>query len=1279
MWRRDPTLFYRTPIRRSTDSILHTFSTSKPRYARYSDESDNNNGKRPDAMSDQEHLEWLRQRYLRRWRKRIEEDPYRALFGASEDMLSGKGLEGYLARQAEIHKKGIEWVNKRFPKWMREDMGLRDPDEFEIKEEKKAKDGSGYPKKVNFEGNTEVKSKERDDSLPGRSSRHGRFEGESWNKGIESPSDSRRPREQPISPFQDSSELHKDIVQGIRKGMQAPEMPTPVERNPTHEPVLEPTSTTLSGTQATADATARESTFIEEFLADKTPLGPPTRSERTDGKDWRQTALERRVASSPTIKPRRNTSVPVVDVSAKDKARAEKSTGLEQVARLVVRNHGSGQSGSDKAVLYFHGPPGSRVGMSDVENFASKVVEQGVELKAGENLTSVAETTDEAGGAPPPQGHFPRINTDDWIVDTTRGSPKQIDELDDAARQATVKDINNVNFGQKKPDAPVVPRRSTSDVLQQLPKDDLDFLTADDIRASMGRTKGVREDKNIIRQKLEEEYQKETPELDPMLEAQVVNNQYMRRKAGEMVQAQEKPNPIVSKPAADVAEQDTAAFEDKVDTKPVSVLETGLDFMSRWLHTGGNVLAQHFWQDPVRLVAGQLSGAEEEFFKGIGSGVLKGRRTFALIKDELIEDIPACKELVNRLNRDEIKASAGAVRLYRELPSALKDTFDAAASKAAAHARIGKLRQALLDTDKQFKEACDLVDNMKTDTKPSFLLQKRLIFAADVLRKNAKLTRMAVFGLQGRIEVATASDGLIFRELLHRLLTLQDTQLALSRLVSRAMQVLGVNPNAQTSATKTDELTADLADQSVAEALASAAAKDDPVKQDIDHQAVNEKLEEEVSKQKDAMRGLSDDGYKHPPKPFIWKSFDGPNPLAHSLFRPFGLQLDSLGKKVDAEKEGETTAAKKGRGDRELVKEVKKAYEDVYGAITVDHRQITPEEERTVVAEEVTKVSDTKEPKRQASIQMLKEDEVSPSVTNKGSITDTTSESKPKGNVAAEETVSEVYSAADADKVNPPAAVEIVQSFDEVNKKGNAEGERLPTEASGLPTADLKNAQDLPSPPDVPQEGARLPAFLHYTTLIYNAETDKLSVTTSQVPIDKPPTSPIPLHEALATLTHPAKFVDHLPEAFHIIAVKPDVLTVEEASPSSSTAVRFSTTSLGNKDAEHPLEAEETDGWKGINPVDGTTTLSPTGFEGVGSDLERDHLEFQERRRKADEYNREINEVRRNFEAAKQPYDADGKKRKGRVGFGGVVKSAIWAGAVCYVIGIMAELAKSPF
>ena len=43
------------------------------------------------------------------------DDPYQAMFGASNDMLSGKGLKDW------------EWIGKTFPRWMVREFGMNDP------------------------------------------------------------------------------------------------------------------------------------------------------------------------------------------------------------------------------------------------------------------------------------------------------------------------------------------------------------------------------------------------------------------------------------------------------------------------------------------------------------------------------------------------------------------------------------------------------------------------------------------------------------------------------------------------------------------------------------------------------------------------------------------------------------------------------------------------------------------------------------------------------------------------------------------------------------------------------------------------------------------------------------------------------------------------------------------------------------------------------------------------------------------------------------------------
>ena len=59
--------------------------------------------------------EWAQLQNYRKWKKMLQEHPYRGLFGASEDLLRGKGLTDW------------EWVYKTFPKWMLREMDPQEP------------------------------------------------------------------------------------------------------------------------------------------------------------------------------------------------------------------------------------------------------------------------------------------------------------------------------------------------------------------------------------------------------------------------------------------------------------------------------------------------------------------------------------------------------------------------------------------------------------------------------------------------------------------------------------------------------------------------------------------------------------------------------------------------------------------------------------------------------------------------------------------------------------------------------------------------------------------------------------------------------------------------------------------------------------------------------------------------------------------------------------------------------------------------------------------------
>ena len=112
-WRHDPSLWARSPAHRYAQRILRDheaalrtrcFSRTPSKSAQHQEHDSDG---RPEGMTDQE---WVQLQRYRRWRKTLQEHPYKGLFGASEDMLRGKGLTDW------------EWVYKTFPKWMLQEM-----------------------------------------------------------------------------------------------------------------------------------------------------------------------------------------------------------------------------------------------------------------------------------------------------------------------------------------------------------------------------------------------------------------------------------------------------------------------------------------------------------------------------------------------------------------------------------------------------------------------------------------------------------------------------------------------------------------------------------------------------------------------------------------------------------------------------------------------------------------------------------------------------------------------------------------------------------------------------------------------------------------------------------------------------------------------------------------------------------------------------------------------------------------------------------------------------
>ena len=107
-WRRDPSVWSRMaihpfPRRKLLDheADLRSRCFSKPNAQTATHGNDEN-----DRSSKKSNLQWAQLEAYERWKQSVEKDPYRALFGASESMLNGKGLRDW------------QWVVQTFPGWM---------------------------------------------------------------------------------------------------------------------------------------------------------------------------------------------------------------------------------------------------------------------------------------------------------------------------------------------------------------------------------------------------------------------------------------------------------------------------------------------------------------------------------------------------------------------------------------------------------------------------------------------------------------------------------------------------------------------------------------------------------------------------------------------------------------------------------------------------------------------------------------------------------------------------------------------------------------------------------------------------------------------------------------------------------------------------------------------------------------------------------------------------------------------------------------------------------
>lgn len=830
------------------------------------------------------------------------------------------------------------------------------------------------------------------------------------------------------------------------------------------------------------------------------------------------------------------------------------------------------------------------------------------------------------------------------------------------AKQVNLSMLDPREFVQKASELDVKPGSTLSTLakLESLPEDDIDFLSAEEIRAAMGRRKsGIKsnEERMQERQKLETGYATAEPKaLNDVVEGHVLNNYHVRRTLQELERAK--------------AEQTSSQSE------PVHI-ESSIDRMRRWIEEGGTSLAKHFWQDPIE--AGAPSEADMQFSKQM-AGLGKSRRAREHISDDLENDLPMSKGLLERLKSDENKVEHAAYLLR----TPRKIVHGTEISKNLRTIRERRLRNTYERTEKQFEAACQALRDLDAEVveKATNAFKRRLGIASRVLHKNHTLTRMLTWSAQARLDEPDLerSKAELYSEILTRLATLRDTQLALARLMDHAIQIYGVSLKPadealSRAASKSETEAAEEKEKEEAVAAEKAGAKF------LADTAVAARLADEVESQKAAMKGLSDDGYARSPKQTPRETFEDKNPLAHSLFRPFYLQFESLGKKTEGEDAEEKLkdAFKNKMGDRTLVQEVRSVYEDTYGPITVEHRQV-PQNAESATAE----ANETK------TFGMPKEDLISRTATtvHEELLARTVSAGEPP---IAQPEAQEAEAALGS--TMSPAAIEatmletsslpiIKEDFApsvtrRATTSSNTAIEATLLETSSAPiigniqAASTSNEEATASPSAADKESSirstsAIDLPTQYTILVHDPQTDALSITTST---SGPPrnTSPaLPIHQALSSLKAPAKFIPYISPGLEIVTAKRHMLVLRDSLDESSSTRGFETIST-----QPPTEAAAELLSSEVNPIDGMTRLSPTGYSGVEQNREQMERDFEERRKAA-----AATEAVRSKWSRQQTRDEDIPRKKKRGSVGGVFKTAIWASAVCYIVGVTAEVLR---
>ena len=1059
---------------------------------------DNGERKRPENMSN---LEWMQLQHYDRWCKRLQEDPYKTMFGASNDMLNGKGLMDW------------DWIHKSFPKWMLNDMGVED------NPQEKSPDKSKHPEKVEIrEGSPDTMSKAGESLVSKPYPRRATFERDE-SAGTISPSDLRRPREyshvkvvghgspgsrmSAITGVAPSTDKINDPALKIVPSKTEPR--TSHTSDPSNDEVITRQLAALEahlapkGLNGAAEGiSARDTPFMKDFLNNLRSEELKFHNGISEEGSWRQTAVQRRAVVESIIKPQAPPSVP--------------STSIEKEASPV----------SPSTIDPSHALPAS----------------------------VLQDQTDEAA---------PR--TEAWAQNGTTSA------------------------------------RSPSDVFKQLPADDIDFLSAADIRASMHmkrNKKPTEEQRQAERKSLEEAFNaaEDPPCLDPMLEAEVVNGQYVRRAERE-------------KRAVQVAEEASVAESLKESDSQIPAtdtpVESSIDRMKKWIETTGVSFAKHFWQDPTEDADVTKS---KLYFDKVANYIKKGQAATRHVTADLEKDVPASIPLLKRLRSDEQILDAAIHKLRQRSPSKTSQGISPRTIKAMQSLKT-RFQQTNDELEKAY-EALRQLAGTEAATNATGSFKRRLTAASKVLHKNSQLLRMLVWSLQTRLEDPNVDRSILsnYKLVADNLLSLRDTQMTLMRLVERAMLVYNVVPNAPENL-----------DVMKAEQSAEFGNCEDPfVRARL---AADSHLVDEIKASRTVKEAVSKEKVAIEPERLNSTILDKPSPLAHSLFRPFGPAIEKLGSKQVQEQTKEDETRK--LSNTKLVDEIKQSYDDMRIKIKSEYQQFLPS-----TMEHESSKQDPEKP-----IQMLKDDPEADLSTSQDAALATTSDP------------SKVYAVDYLSPLTEPAN-------DPENQSSNT---MVPEpEPRVEPTSATTSAQSMEILPT------------NYTIIVRDPQTDALSITTSTSGPPRDTSPAVPLHQALSDLDSPAKFIPYISAGLEVVSAKKYILVLRDAIDSTASTRPFETirTSPATTSEQPDFSRDN------VNPIDGTTRLSPTGYVGPEESAEQLEKEFQERRQAAGRMN-----VKENTQ--EEPRE-EGKKEKRR-GAGGVAKTAIWVAGMCYVAGVIGEIA----